>query len=446
MSAAPTRSRTALRAAAALTAAALSATLLAACGSDDNSPSSGSGKPVDITFWGWAKGTQQVVDAFNASHKDVHVSYEEIPSGAAGGYAKLSNAVKAHNAPDVFNVEYPQLPDFVSQGAVQDIGKYVGADLKAKYLPQAVQLTTLGGATYALPLDAAPQAFYYRKDLFDKAGIKAPTTWDEFRTAAEKLKKAQPGSRIATFFPDDPTTFEAMAWQAGAQWFGTAGDTWQVSLEAPETKKVADYWQKMINDDLVRVEPSFSQQWTASLQKGQTAGYLGASWGGGVLKGTLPKDQAGKWAVAPLPSWNGTPASGMLGGTTFAVSKDSKKAEAAVEFATWATTTTEGIQARISSGDSSAFPADPALVPVAAKAFKADFYGGQDIYGVYKSAAESIEQKWTWGPAMGVTNNSLKDSFGKLSSGSGTIAQALATAQKDTVAELKNRGLKVSAP
>ncbi|GED89668.1 ABC transporter substrate-binding protein [Streptomyces sp. 6-11-2] len=446
MSAAPTRSRTALRAAAALTAAALSATLLAACGSDDDRPASGSGKPVDITFWGWAKGTQQVVDAFNASHKDVHVSYEEIPSGSAGGYAKLSNAVKAHNAPDVFNVEYPQLPDFVSQGAVQDIGKYVGADLKAKYLPQAVQLTTLGGATYALPLDAAPQAFYYRKDLFDKAGIEVPTTWGEFRTAAEKLKKAEPGSRIATFFPDDPTTFEAMAWQAGAQWFGTAGDTWQVNLEAPETKKVADYWQKMINDDLVRVEPSFSQQWTASLQKGQTAGYLGASWGGGVLKGTLPKDQAGKWAVAPLPSWNGTPASGMLGGTTFAVSKDSKKAEAAVEFATWATTTAQGIQARISSGDSSAFPADPALVPVAAKAFKADFYGGQDIYGVYKSAAGSIEQKWTWGPAMGVTNNSLKDSFGKLSSGSGTIAQALAAAQKDTVSELKNRGLKVSAP
>ncbi|MEW2292921.1 sugar ABC transporter substrate-binding protein [Streptomyces sp. NPDC006743] len=445
MSAAPARSRRALRTAAAFTAAALSATLLAACGGGDDGPSAGAGKPADITFWGWAKGTKQVVDAFNASHKDVHVTYEEIPSGAAGGYAKLSNAVKAGNAPDVFNVEYPQLPDFVSQGAVQDISQYVGSDLKAEYLPQAVQLTTLGGATYALPLDAAPQVFYYRKDLFAKAGIKAPTTWDEFRSAAQKLKKAEPGSRIATFFPDDPTTFEAMAWQAGAPWFGTSGDTWQVGLDGADTQKVAAYWQKMIDDDLVRVQPSFSQQWTASLQKGQTAGYLGASWGGGVLKGTLPQDQSGKWAVAPLPSWNGAPASGMLGGSTFAVSKDSKKAKAAVEFATWATTTAQGIQARISSGDSSAYPADPELVPVAAKAFSTRFYGGQDIYAVYKSAAGSIGQKWTWGPAMGVTNNSLKDAFGKLSSSSGTIAQALATAQKDTVAEMRTRGLKVSA-
>ncbi|MFH8217867.1 ABC transporter substrate-binding protein [Streptomyces sp. NPDC018057] len=445
MSAAPARSRRVRRAAAALTAATLSATLLAACGSgDDDGPAAGAGKPVDLTFWGWAKGTKQVVDAFNSSHKDVHVSYEEIPSGSAGGYAKLSNAVKAGNAPDVFNVEYPQLPDFVSQGAVQDISEYVDAGLKGKYLPQAVQLTTLGGATYALPLDAAPQVFYYRKDLFAKAGIKPPATWDEFRTAAEKLKQAEPDSRIATFFPDDPTTFEAMAWGAGAPWFGTSGDSWQVSVDGPGTQKVAAYWQKMIDDDLVRVEPSFSQQWTASLQKGQTAGYLGASWGGGVLKGTLPKDQSGKWAVAPLPSWNGAPASGMLGGSTFAVSKDSKKAKAAVEFATWATTTAQGIQARISSGDSSAYPADPELVPVAAKAFATDFYGGQDIYALYKSGAQSIGQKWTWGPAMGVTNNSLKDSFGKLSNRSGTIAQALTTAQKDTLSEMKNRGLKVA--
>ncbi|MFF9315114.1 MULTISPECIES: ABC transporter substrate-binding protein [unclassified Streptomyces] len=445
MSAAPARSRTPRRAAAALTVAALSLSLLTACGSDGKDASAGSDKPVDITFWGWAKGTKQVVDAFNASHKNIHVSYEEIPSGAAGGYAKLSNAAKAGNAPDVFNVEYPQLPDFVSQGAVKDISEYVDADLKAKYLPQAVQLTTLGGAAYALPLDAAPQVFYYRKDLFAKAGITAaPTTWEEFRADAVKVKKAEPGSRIATFFPDDPTTFEAMAWQAGAQWFGTSGDTWQVGLQSAETQKVADYWQKMIDDDLVRVEPSFSQQWTASLQKGQTAGYLGASWGGGVLKGTLPEDQAGKWAVAPLPSWNGA-ASGMLGGSTFAVSKDSDKAKAAVEFATWATTTAEGIQARISSGDSSTYPADPDLVPVAAKAFKAEFYGGQDVYAVYQGAARTIGQKWTWGPAMGVTNTTLKDSFGKLADHSGTIAQALAAAQKDTLAELKNRGLKVSA-
>ncbi|MEV7184593.1 sugar ABC transporter substrate-binding protein [Kitasatospora sp. NPDC093102] len=438
----PTRVRRAPRLAAALVASALGVTSLAACGSASSSGGSDDGKPVALTFWGWAKGTKEVVAAFNASHPGIQVTYEEIPSGVAGGYAKISNAVKAGNAPDVFNVEYSQLPDFVSQGAVQDIGKLVTDDVKSKYLNQALELTTLGGSTWALPLDASPQAFYYRKDLFDKAGITAPKTWDEFRTAAQKLKEAQPDARIATFFPDDPTTFEAMAWQADAHWFKSSGDAWKVDATGPETKKAGDYWQQLINDDLVRVMPSFSQQWTASLQKGETAGYLGASWGGGVLKGTVP-DASGKWAVAPVPTWDGNPASGMVGGTTFAVSKNSKKAKAAVEFATWATTTPEGFSARIASGTSSAYPAAPALVPVAQGAFKTDFYGGQDVYAIYADAAKSIKPGWQWGPAMGATNTSLKDAFGKLTQG-GTIQSAVDAAQQATVAELKNRGIKVA--
>ncbi|MEU2880957.1 sugar ABC transporter substrate-binding protein [Streptomyces sp. NPDC007070] len=417
---------------------------LSACGSGDDTDTSAGKGPTTLTFWGWAKGTKETVDAFNASQKDIHVNFQEIPSGNAGGYAKISNAVKAGNAPDVFNVEYPQLPDFVSRGAVQDISKYVSDGLKGKYLPQAVQMTTLGGSTWALPLDVAPQTFYYRKDVFEKAKITTPPkTWDEFRADAEKIKKADPRARIATFFPDDPSTFEAMAWQAGAQWFKPGDDSWKVSFQDGATNKAAAYWQKLIDDDLVEYAPSFSQQWTASLQKGQTVGYLGASWGAGVLGGTIP-DQGGKWAAAPMPTFDGTPASGMLGGTTFAVSKDSKKAEAAVKFAEWATTTADGFKARIATGTSSSYPASPGLVPVAKSAFKSTLFGDQDLYSLYADAAKSIRTDWTWGPVMGTTNNSLKDAFSKVHNGGGDITTAVRNAETATTKELKSRGIKVA--
>ncbi|MGW0882622.1 ABC transporter substrate-binding protein [Streptomyces sp. NPDC002671] len=447
MSTTPTaaRSRRA-RLVAAATVGALSLSLVAACGSGSSGDGSAASGPVRITFWGWAKGTQDVVKAFNASHKDVQVNFEEIPSGVAGGYAKISDAVKAGNAPDLFNVEYAALPDFVSQGAVQDITKLVPDSLRSKYLRQAVELTTLAKRTWGLPLDAAPQALFYRKDLFAKAGITTPPkTWDAYRADAAKLKKAEPKTRIGTFFPDDPSTLEALAWQNNAHWFTSLGDSWKVDINAPETKRVSDYWQKLVSDDLVRVQPSFSQQWTASLQKGETAAYVGAAWGGGVLQSTLAgaPGAAGKWAVAPVPTWDGQPASGMLGGSTFAVSKDSKKAKAAVEFATWATTTPEGIQARIASGTSSLFPADPNLVPTAKAAFKTDFYGGQDIYSVFVDESKAIRPNWQWGPVMGVTNNTMKDTFGKLAGG-GTIGAGVDASQQATVAEIKNRGLKVA--
>ncbi|GGQ86404.1 ABC transporter substrate-binding protein [Streptomyces flaveolus] len=424
-------------------ATALCLTTLSACGSGDDTDTSAGKGPVTITFWGWAKGTQEVVDAFNSSQQEVRVNFQEIPSGNAGGYAKISNAVKAGNAPDVFNVEYPQLPDFVSRGAVQDIGEHVSDGLKSKYLPQAMQMTTLGGTTWALPLDVAPQTFYYRKDVFEKAGITAPPkTWDEFRADAEKIKKAVPDTRIATFFPDDPSTFEAMAWQAGAQWFKAETESWKVGFQDAATNKTAAYWQKMIDDDLVQVAPSFSQQWTASLQKNQTVGYLGASWGAGVLGSTLP-DQSGKWAAAPMPTFDGAPASGMLGGTTFAVSKDSEKAEAAVKFAEWATTTEDGIKARISTGTSSAYPAAPALVPIAQGTFKSTLFGDQDLYGMFQDGANSIRADWAWGPVMGTTNNSLKDSFAKVDDGS-DIMTAVRGAETATKKELDNRGIKVT--
>ncbi|MFF9195380.1 ABC transporter substrate-binding protein [Streptomyces sp. NPDC014779] len=398
-------------------------------------------KPVSITFWGWAKGSKDVVDAFNASHKNIRVVFEEIPSGTAGGYAKISNAVKAGNAPDLVSIEYASLPEFVSSGALQDIGDQFTEQDRGKLLPQAVELTTLGGKSWAVPFDAAPQAFYYRKDLFAKYGVTVPKTWDEFKAAAEKVKKADAKARIATFFPDDPTTFEAMAWQAGAQWFKAENDTWKIDTTDPATTKVANYWQGLLDADLVHKDASFSPEWTGSLKNGTTIGYLGASWGAGVLKGTLP-EQSGKWAVAPMPHW-GTPASGMLGGTSFAVTKDSGKKAAAVEFAEWMSTTEQGVKARIASGTSSAFPAATALRPVAKSVFDAGYYGGQDIYALFEEAGASIAGTWAWGPTTGTTNTTIKDHFGKLAPGGPSIADAVKAGHDATVTELTKRGLKV---
>jgi multiple sugar transport system substrate-binding protein len=47
------------------------------------------------------------------------------------------------------------------------------------------------GKQYALPTDYFGWGVYYRKDLFDKVGIKAePKTWEEFLDACKKLKAA----------------------------------------------------------------------------------------------------------------------------------------------------------------------------------------------------------------------------------------------------------------
>ncbi|NUT92989.1 MAG: sugar ABC transporter substrate-binding protein [Saccharothrix sp.] len=416
--------------------------LVAACGGGGTPGGAAqSSGPTEITFWTWTKGSAEVVDAFNALHTDVTVKFEQIPSGAAGGYTKMTNAIKAGNAPDVLNIEYPVLPDYVSQGSLADLSPHVG-ELKSKFPDQIRALTELGGKTWAVPLDASPMVLYYRKDFFDANGITPPKTWDDYKAAAAKVKQADANARIGTFFPDDPGHFASLAWQAGGKWFGTTGDSWNVSINDPKSKQVADYWQGLVKDDLVRVQSAFSQEWNASVKAGETVAYVGASWGAGSALRANQPDQAGKWAVAPIPNW-GTPASGMYGGSTFAVSKDSKKVDAAVKFISWMTTNEQAITTRIGIAKSTMYPAAADMVPVAAKSFDNSFFGGQDAYSVYKDAAGTIKNGWTWGPSMFATNSTLKDNFGTVTSG-GTLTDALGKAQQSTVDELKKRGLNVS--
>ncbi|WP_371630309.1 sugar ABC transporter substrate-binding protein [Streptomyces sp. NBC_00341] len=432
----------------ALVGAATALAVLTACGgSADDSPAHGTAEhPVTVSFWAWTKGSQEVVDSFNATHDTIKVKFEEIPSGGLGGYPKIANAVKAGIAPDLLSIEYPQLSAFVSQGSLQDISSYLTDDIKKKFLPQTIEMTTLGGKNWAVPFDAAPQVFYYRKDFFTEHHIALPKTWDDFRTAAADVKKAAPKTRIATFFPDDPTFFQALAWQAGAQWFSAGKDAWKVDTTDPASKRTAEYWQGLIDDKLVSTASSFSPEWTSSLKQGTTVGYLGASWSAGVLAGIVPEEK-GKWAAVPLPSWEADkPASGMVGGSTFAVSKNSKKAAAAVEFALWMSTHQDAINARIGASTSSALPASPAMVPIARKAFDTSFYGGQDLYGLFTKVGASIGPDWVWGPSPGATNSALGDELGEVVGGSSTLPHAIKTAHDATVADLKKRGLKVEEP
>jgi multiple sugar transport system substrate-binding protein len=64
------------------------ATALAACAGPEQE-SSGDG-PTVITYWSSLRGTQAVVDAFNATHTDIQVDLDMTPSGAAGTNAKTS--------------------------------------------------------------------------------------------------------------------------------------------------------------------------------------------------------------------------------------------------------------------------------------------------------------------------------------------------------------------
>ncbi|MEZ0066825.1 multiple sugar transport system substrate-binding protein [Streptacidiphilus sp. MAP12-20] len=425
--------------------ASLSLVTLTACGSsakssNNDAANAASGKPVEISFWTWTKNSDKVVAEFNKTHKDVHVTLSKTTGGPAG-YAKDFAAIKAGNGPDLFNVEYSELPNFVSQGDVQDISSSVSSATSSA-LSTAMPLTTLGGKTWAVPFDIEPTVFYYRKDLFQKYNLTVPTTWDQFKADAAALQKANPKLHLANFPTDDAAMFASLAWQAGAQWFGTSGDSWKVNFTDANTQKVAAYWQGLIDAGQVTTDLSSSPALTAAIGSGNVIGMINGSYEGAYLKPMAPTS-AGQWAVAPLPNWDGTPATGTMGGSSYAVSKNSTHAAAAVEFASWMSTNADAVATRVAGGASSALPADPAMADVAQKAFDASFYGGQDIYAVSKQAATTVKNGWTWGPLMVSTWADFADPWGKVGKG-GTISAAVQAAQNQTLSQIKAAGLNVT--
>jgi len=107
--------------------------------------------------------------------------YQKVLTDWASGTNSVDAAVFA-----------PQwMVDYVAGGYLEDIGDRVKAD-KAIEWPDIAPFfrdfsSTFGGKLYLIPLDGDFHMLYYRTDVLEKAGLKPPTTWDEYLTVAEKL-------------------------------------------------------------------------------------------------------------------------------------------------------------------------------------------------------------------------------------------------------------------
>ncbi|GAA2087017.1 sugar ABC transporter substrate-binding protein [Streptomyces albiaxialis] len=424
--------------------AALPLLLLSACSGGDpgRAAEDRGGGPVHLTFWSALRGSQEVVDAFNKSQDRIRVDFEQVPSGQQGGYAKLSNAARAGNAPDIATIEYPQVPGFAIDGVTRDLTPLLSDRLREKLLPQALALTTFEGRTFSVPQDVEPMVFLYRRDLFAKYDVRVPRTWAEFEKAARTVKRKAHGARIATFPTDGGHHLAGLAWQAGARWFDTEGGAWNVSMDDKPTRKVTAYWQRLIDKGLVFLNPVDTQAGTAQVGRGDVFGKLTGAWDAGGMMAAQP-GQKGKWGVAPLPQWDPEhPRVGTHGGSTFAVTKDSRHPKEAMEFIEWQVSSPAAWKARLSSGISSQYPAVPGLVPVLRKAMDTSYFKGQDIYSLYEREAGRISREWTWGPRMTATLKTVQDGLARAGGGDGTVLGAVEEGQRATMPDLKSLGLR----
>ncbi|GAA2248915.1 sugar ABC transporter substrate-binding protein [Herbiconiux moechotypicola] len=417
---------------------------LAACSSgSSDTPSDGS--PVELTFQSWVPNIDQAVDAFNASHDDVQVTLETITAGPDGGYAKMLSAVQAGEPADVVQLGYDAIPDFLINDALEDITEYVG-DSEDLFVPWQWATGSFDGAVYAVPQASGPLGQFYRKDIFDSLGLAYPTTWEEYYEAAKVIHASDPNKYITAFAFNQAPWLIGLAQQGGANWFGVSGDAWDVTIDDESTMKVAEFWQKLIDEGLVKIEADFSSEWNADIQNGNVATWISGSWADAILRGTAP-DTAGSWAVGAMPQWEAgeNVSATWAGGSASAVLKGSAHPKEAAEFALWLNSDPESVNILTNVGAGWPAIADTSeITSLQSDPEVFEFYGGQDIWDVFAESDAAVDTSWMWPPLSSTLFASLTDNVKSAVEGGTPLTGAFEATQTDMVDALEAKGIAVN--
>ncbi|GAA2206014.1 extracellular solute-binding protein [Nonomuraea monospora] len=158
---------------------------------------------------------------------------------AAAAAGDLPDVIGALPLASIREMEANELLDTETPGKIVD---QLGRDT---FSPRALELDTSGGKLLAVPSDGWAQLILYRKDLFEKAGLQPPDTYEALQTAAAKLNTGGIAGITLAIAPKDSFTaqsFEHVALADNCQLVDNSGN---VALNSPQCVKSFDFYSSL---------------------------------------------------------------------------------------------------------------------------------------------------------------------------------------------------------
>ncbi|MCL6631322.1 MAG: extracellular solute-binding protein [Alicyclobacillus herbarius] len=404
-------------------------------------------KQVTITWWTWTANADKVIAAFNKVYPNIHVIHPLIGSSSAE-YNKLTTTLKAGvGAPDVVQIEYQYLPKFIDTGGLLDISKYVEY-AKPYFLDWTWHQASRGQQVYAIPEDIGPLALLYRPDVFKRNGLTPPKTWNQFGEEAVQFHHRHPNQYLTYFPVNDGGLITGLLWQAGAHPFHYTADGWEINIDSPQARKVMNFWGKLIAQGAIQATNDWTPQWESEIGQGVYASVIGAAWSPTYMIEPYVKPSTKNWRASDIPQWNasGPFMDGNWGGSTNAVTVQTKYPQAAALFAAWINSSAAAEVLDVTDIDKEGrgqmpanrygeqlpkfFAPNPALE-------------NQVSAPVFVKAAKSVDTSFEWSPWTDFVYNEMTIEFTKAAKGDETWDQALANIQQHTVVFAKSMGYRV---
>ncbi len=277
--------------------------------------------------------------------RQIQITFTTYPYGDMHNKLKMANQTGV-GAPDLCDVEIGQFPNFL-EGEVQfhplndAIKPYQGDIVQAR-----LDIYSKDGNYYGAPTHVGATVMYYNIEILEKYGIDYTKikTWDDYTNAGKELYKASNGEVRMTSVDTAGVDWMwvAMA-EYGEDWTGGQGGKANVELES--VKKMLTMQQGWLADNVAMISPGGHvdlEEGFANIIDGNIASFPKAMWYMSRFVNYMP-EMAGKFAIAPCPSFTeGQPRSVGIGGTGTIVSKQSKNAELAADFISFAKLSYEG--------------------------------------------------------------------------------------------------------
>ncbi|MEQ5835329.1 sugar ABC transporter substrate-binding protein [Marinobacter sp. R17] len=284
---------------------------------------------------------QRLSDAFEKSHPDINLEWVVLEENVLR--QRLTTDIATHGGQfDVMTIGTYEAPIWAERGWLTPL-----TDLPADYKPDDLLKPVIDGLSYedkpyALPFYAESSMMYYRKDLFDKAGIEMTEqpTWDEVHDWAAKLN--DPDHDVAGIcLRGKPGWGENMAFVTtlvntyGGRWFDM---DWKPEIDSKAWHEAINFYVDLLkNYGPAGASSNGFNENLALFSRGNCAMWVDATSAAGKLYNPKESKVADKLGFAPAPVAATPKGSHWLWSWALAIPSSSDAKDAAREFITWAT-------------------------------------------------------------------------------------------------------------
>lgn len=220
----------------ALTAIAVPA-VLSGCGGGASPSASQTVTSISVMDWFTTTGDINV-DLLNKCAAKVGVTLNRQATPSSAYLPKVLQQASSKTLPDLLMLNDPDIAQIASIGALAPLTDF---NINTDGFSQAeVQAGMYNGKLYGLLPTDDPYVLFYNKDLFTKAGVQPPTTWDELKAVAAKLTSgSQYGLAFTARASAGPTSssFLPFAW-------GNGGD--ETNIDSPQFAEALQLWTDLV--------------------------------------------------------------------------------------------------------------------------------------------------------------------------------------------------------